>query len=235
MWVSQPADNLYQLLIQQMKSNTFEIPGWVLIVGTLIISVLILIALAFSAQQRVISNLSLPITITEYFDYQCIHCAKFAPTTVELRELHGDKVKFEYKAYPILGDMSLELAYGAEAARIQGKFLEYHDKTFELVNQVFDGTLESTEVTAVKVAEQITDLDLEKFATDMASDSVKKLVSDSKAAGSKLGVTSTPTVFIAGQVVQVGKTNASTGETDYTEFKDTVARLIKEAEAKSTN
>lgn len=188
--------------------------------------------LVANQNQKVIDNITLPLTITEYFDYQCTHCADFHPAIAEVKQKYGDDVVVEYKPYPFLSELSYTLAYGAEAAREQNKHIEYHDAVFEKVKQVFDGVGNSADVTPEFFAEEL-NLDMDKFTSDYNNAEIRARVDASKSEGASLGVNSTPTVFIAGQVIdELGMINTVTGEVDYSLFINKVADLIELAKSK---
>ncbi len=79
----------------------------------------------------------------------------------------------------------------AEAAHLQGKFWEMHDK-------IFANQKDLSPETFVRYAEEI-GLDVEKFKKDMASAAVKKRIDEHVARASKVGVTGTPSFFINGR------------------------------------
>jgi protein-disulfide isomerase len=180
-----------------------NIPGSVWLMGLVIAGVLGLIGLAMVSQQQTFADVKLPVEITEYFDYQCSHCAEFAPTMAEIKAKYGDKVNITYKHYAFLNDNSFVLAYAAEAAREQGKFLEFHDLIFTTFNGVLASTTDATALDPITLAQTL-ELDMDKFDADRNSDVIQDRVRNDKSEGAKLGVSSTPTVFVYGQKVSIG-------------------------------
>ena len=73
------------------------------------------------------------VTLVEYSDFQCPACGQFYPYVKEVVEEHGDKLRFEYKHFPLITihKNAVPAARAAEAASQQGKFFEMHDKLFE--------------------------------------------------------------------------------------------------------
>lgn len=206
-----------------------KIPTSVWIMITLIVCALLVLGVAFWSENRRQANVTLPLEITEYFDYRCTHCADFSIVLDEVKSEHGEKVKVTYRHYPFLVEQSYDLAYGAVAAEKQDKFLEYHKAAFDTFIEIRDNNGDETELDPVKIAEKI-GLDLEQFNTDRVSEETKARVAQDKAAGTSAGVSGTPFVTIFGKVVETGSVDPATGGITYQPFKDTVARLISIAE-----
>jgi protein-disulfide isomerase len=82
-------------------------------------------------------------------------------------------------------------AHAAEAAHLQGKFWEMHDKLFEHQNALLPADLE-------RYATEI-GLDVAKWKADIASDAVTQKVTQDQADGMKLELTGTPTVYVNGR------------------------------------
>jgi protein-disulfide isomerase len=89
----------------------------------------------------------------------------------------------------------------AEAANLQGKFWEMHDKIFE--NQ---RKLDSEQY--LTYAQEL-GLDVEKFKKDLKSDAVKKRLDDDTSQAAKLGVTGTPAFFVNGRFLSGAQPFAS--------------------------
>src|SRR5690349_12278456 len=109
-----------------------SIPSSVWFLGSLLLGALFIGILVLSANGQIRDNVQFPIEIVEYFDYRCSHCAAAFSEVEEIKNTYGDKVQIVPKHFPLpIGQNSFTLAYGAEAARNQGKFQEYHDETFK--------------------------------------------------------------------------------------------------------
>ncbi|HVH45330.1 MAG TPA: thioredoxin domain-containing protein, partial [Labilithrix sp.] len=80
---------------------------------------------------------SAPLTIVEFADFQCPHCAQFAPMLDKLIESRKDEIRFAYKFY-VLGKFpnSENAARAAVAAGKQGKFWEMHHAIFAHQDQL---------------------------------------------------------------------------------------------------
>jgi protein-disulfide isomerase len=86
----------------------------------------------------------------------------------------------------------------SESASLQGKFFEMYRLLFE--NQSDWSELADPNPVFVGYAQQI-GLNLERFKTDLASTTLKKLITDSADEGIKIGISGTPTFFINGKVI----------------------------------
>jgi protein-disulfide isomerase len=139
-------------------------------------------------------NASAPITIVEFSDYQCPFCARVNPTLDLVRKTYGDKVKIVFKDYPLPNH--LEAPKAAEAARCAGeqkKYWEMHDAMF--ANQRALG------VPALKQTARAIGLDGAAFDTCLDSGRHTGAVLAGGELGSKMGVNSTPTLYINGRPV----------------------------------
>ncbi|MGA9770611.1 MAG: thioredoxin domain-containing protein [Blastocatellia bacterium] len=136
-----------------------------------------------------------PVTIIEFTDYQCPSCAKSQPIIEEVAKEYGDKVRLVARDFPLeQHTFAAKAAEAAEAAREQGKYWEYVAVLFK--NQ--------TALEVVKLKEYATQVGLDRTKFDQALDSGKfadKVQRDLRE-GDKLGVNSTPTVFINGKRIR---------------------------------
>ncbi|MCU0550527.1 MAG: DsbA family protein [Leptolyngbya sp. Prado105] len=130
------------------------------------------------------------VTLVEYGDYQCPHCAKACKIIRAIQQQMGDSLRFVFRHFPQaqLHPDSLHAAEAAEAAGSQGKFWEMHDRLFAAQNALDDGSL-------VEYAVEM-ELDVDRFLSEMAGDiHVPHIVEDIES-GTASGVCSTPTLFI---------------------------------------
>lgn len=141
------------------------------------------------------------VTLTEYSDFQCPACGAFEPVVANVLATYGDKIKFEYRHYPLpIHSYAQQAAIAAEAAAQQDKFFEYHDKLF--ANQQTWANSQTPQVLFVQYASEL-GLDVEKFKRHMKSsilrDAIKKDFKDAQ----DMGLTGTPTFFLNGQKMEV--------------------------------
>ena len=147
-------------------------------------------------------NENAAITLVEYSDFQCPACGAFQPTVNEVMAEFGDKVKFEYKHYPLvqIHPFAEPAARAAEAAGQQGKFFEYADILFAKQNE----WSKSTNPTGFfkKYAEEL-GLDLTKFAQHQKSSLLQGNIKANMLEARELGLTGTPSFYLNGVKMEV--------------------------------
>jgi protein-disulfide isomerase len=135
-----------------------------------------------------------PVTLVEFTDYQCPSCAQQFPVIERIIAEMGDRVRVVVRDYPLsMHANAFKAAEAAEAAREQGKYWEYTALLFR--NQ------SALEVANLK--QYATSLGLDRARFDAALDSgkfadkVRRDILD----GDKVGVSSTPSLFVNGRRV----------------------------------
>jgi protein-disulfide isomerase len=125
--------------------------------------------------------------VIEYADLECPYCAKADML------LRGLPVRRVFRHFPVVSKhpRARVLAHAAEAAALQGAFWELHDSLYE-----DQGRLEDPHLWAR--VERL-GLDLERFQSDRRSERVLARVERDFRSGIRAGVTSTPTLFVAGR------------------------------------
>ena len=137
---------------------------------------------------------SAPITIVEFSDYQCPFCARVNPTLEQVRKTYGDKVKIIFKDFPLPNHpQAPKAAEAAHCAGEQGKYWEMHDHMF--ANQ------RALNVPELKQYASALGLDAAKFGQCLDSGKHAGLVALGTAQGEKMGVNSTPTLYINGRAL----------------------------------
>lgn len=144
------------------------------------------------------------VTLLEYGDYECPYCQQYYPTVKEAVAKFGDKIKFQFRNFPLtnIHKNAFAASRAAEAAAMQDKFWEMHDALYESSNyQAW-----TTAANPIPAFEQIaTSLGLNKakFKTDYASSAVNDAINADMAEGNKLGISGTPTFFINGKKTDI--------------------------------
>ncbi|MDH3625270.1 MAG: DsbA family protein [Myxococcales bacterium] len=130
-----------------------------------------------------------PVTIYEFSDFQCPHCRLAAPYLKKIVDDSNGKVKLVFKQYPLPGHpKAREAAKAAIAADRQGKFWEMHDLIFRNQAKLETANFEN-------YAKEL-GLDLERFRVDVKSKEVEAKVDADRAEGKKVGVDSTPSIYV---------------------------------------
>jgi protein-disulfide isomerase len=132
------------------------------------------------------------VAIVEYSDFECPFCARVVPTLNQIQETYGDKVKLVYKHLPLrIHPQAQPAAAASEAARLQGKFWEMHDKIFANQRELSDAKY-------VEWAREL-GLDVERFERDRKSEAVLARIKKDEEEAARLGVGGTPAFFINGR------------------------------------
>lgn len=142
------------------------------------------------------------VTLVEYGDFQCPYCGLYYPTLKQVKQTYGDKIKFQFVHFPLtsLHPNAFAASRAAEAAGMQGKFWEMHDKLYEQ-QQAWSNAKDPLAVFS-GYAETI-GLDVNKFRTDFASRQVNDIINADMADGNSKKLTATPTFFLNGKKVEV--------------------------------
>jgi len=134
-----------------------------------------------------------PVTIVEFSDFECPYCRSMLGTIKNVQETYGEKVRLVYRQFP-LNSIHPNAQRAAEAslcANEQGKFWEMHDLMFE------DQSGLSVEALTQKA--KTLELDDATFETCLSSNKYAEQVKKDVMAGTVVGVTGTPAVFINGR------------------------------------
>ncbi|MFQ5690854.1 MAG: DsbA family protein [Gemmatimonadota bacterium] len=142
-----------------------------------------------------------PVTIMEFADYQCPHCAEFSAVTGRMiRQNYAEGaglVRWVMFDYP-LGSFpnSVPAALAARCAGAQGAYWPMHDML--LGRQARWGFSRSPEKKFEEFAEQL-GLDRGKFKQCLKDRTYLQQVLGARGYGDQLGVQATPTVFLNGR------------------------------------
>ena len=138
---------------------------------------------------------SAPVTVIEFSDFQCPFCQRVAPTIKRLCDTYGDKVRIVWKDFPLtqIHPQAFKAAEAAHCAGDQGKYWEYHDRLFANQQQLLPEDLKK----------HAADIGLDGAAFNACLDTSKygERVRDGVAQGQRLGVNSTPTIYINGRML----------------------------------
>jgi protein-disulfide isomerase len=135
------------------------------------------------------------VTIVEFSDFQCPYCLRAMPTLKQVQQKYGSRVRVVWKDFPLyrIHPQALKAAEGARCAEEQGKFWPYHDILFANQSALMLDDLK-------KYAKDLS-LDTPRFNMCMDSAKYAARVKEGIDAGMRLGVSSTPTLFINGRVL----------------------------------
>ena len=158
---------------------------------------------------------SAPVEITEYADYQCPFCQTFATLqmpTIEERLVETGRLRWRYRDFPLQQHPFARLAaHSAACADEQGKYWPQHDRIYAGQSQ-WASASDAAGIFRRYAGE--TGLDLGRYDACMSSGKYAGRIQASYEEGVRAGVTSTPTLLVAGRLYQ--------GRFD----SDAIARLV---------
>ncbi|MCT2582098.1 DsbA family protein [Actinophytocola gossypii] len=148
------------------------------------------------------------VTIVEFLDYQCPACAAYyTNVTKQLEEDYADRVTFVTRNFPLsMHPLAQPAARAAEAAAAQGRYREMYHQLYDNYQQwavTEDGQrVSDDEQRATTLFDSYATeigLDLDRFHTDLASAEIQRRIDADVAAGERVGVSSTPTIYVNGE------------------------------------
>jgi len=136
------------------------------------------------------------ITIVEFGDFMCPHCADSALSVRTITAEYPNRVRYIFRDFPIedLHPGSTQIHIAGECAKEQGKFWPFHDKVFQNQESI---TAENISAYVAQVGINIKDFD-ECIASGRYDNEVARDVSD----GREAGVYGTPTFFFNGRKIE---------------------------------
>lgn len=132
------------------------------------------------------------VTVVEYGDFQCPHCAEATQVIEELQQ-NDPNVRFAFRHFPLVDahPSAVDAAIAAECAARQGKFWEFYMLLFENPTALDRASI-------IAYAQDV-GLDLDQFQSDLEDPSVKDKINSDLASAANSGVNATPTIFINSQ------------------------------------
>jgi protein-disulfide isomerase len=149
-------------------------------------------ALFNSPRHVVIGNPKGDVNFVEFFDYNCGYCKRAFGDVAKLIDKEK-QVRFILKELPILSKGSEEASRVALAAKMQGKYWEFHRAMLESSGQ-------ANEASALRVAEKV-GVDMPRLKKDMSSPEVKKEIEETRALAGKLGIQGTPHFMVGDRII----------------------------------
>jgi len=156
------------------------------------------------------------VTIVEFGDYQCPACGQAHPIVKEVIKNYADKINFVFRNYPLSQHKNAQIAaQAAEAANVQGKFWEMHDKLYDTQK---DWEESSKPLDMFLTYAKDLGLDVNKFKSDVEGQKFTTEIGQDMNDGNNLSVNATPTFYINGQVLP--------GVPSYSDFKAIIDPLL---------
>lgn len=131
--------------------------------------------------------------LVEYGDFECPYSGQAFPIVLQARRQLGSRLRFVFRHFPLaeIHPRADAAAQAAEAAALQGRFWEMHDRLYQNQQKLSDDDL-------VEHAAALR-LDVDAFAAAMTGDVTSEHVRADFMSGVRSGVEGTPTFFIGGQ------------------------------------
>jgi protein-disulfide isomerase len=144
-------------------------------------------------RDHVLGDASAAVTLVEFADFECSHCARAAALVDELRGRLGSRLRFAFRHFPIaeLHPHAQLAAEASEAAGAQGRFWEMYALLFANQNALDRASL-------IGYAQRL-GLDVDRFAGDLEDRAFRDVVALQAEGGLWIGVTGTPAFFIDGR------------------------------------
>lgn len=146
---------------------------------------------------QVYGNKASKVVLIEYGDFQCPGCGGAYPQLKKIKETYKDQIAFIFRNFPLtaIHPNALAAATAAEAAGLQGKFWEMHDKLYE--NQNAWSSIDASKRTSIYTGyAQDIGLNIDQFKTDLSDPKIVAKINRDRAFGKKLNVDSTPTLYL---------------------------------------
>jgi len=154
------------------------------------------------------------VTIVAFADFQCPYCQRAQNVIDQVMKSYGGKVQLVHRDFPLEGHaQAFAAARAARCAGEQGRFWDYHRSLM-----VQRGDMTETDLRQRAVGLK---LEIAPFTTCLGSERHDPAIRDGLEAGLKLGVNSTPTFFVNGQML--------VGAKPFEDFKDAIETELKRA------
>lgn len=173
------------------------------------------------------------VTLVEYGDYECPICEAYYLPVKQVQSQFDKQIFFQFRNLPLtaIHQNAFAGARAAEAAGLQGKFWQMHDKLYD--NQNSWVSVANPQTLFATYAQQI-GLNVSQFDSDYSSGKVNDAINADLAAFAKTGKEqATPTFFLDGQYVSNTQlSDPQTGQPDVNKFVQVInAEIAKKSKA----
>ncbi len=157
-------------------------------------------------EDHVFGTDSQKVVLVEYGDFQCPGCGSLYPKLHTVKEKYKDQLTFVFRNFPLtsIHPNALVAATAAEAAGLQGKWWEYHDKLFENQSDWSNLNANNREAKFEAYAKDL-GLNTETFTKDLSSKKIIDKIDRDRKLGKKAGADSTPTLILNGKKLAQGQ------------------------------
>lgn len=147
-----------------------------------------------------VGNEKAPVTLMEWGEYESEECAKANEVVKQVLEKYGDKIRFQFRHFPLtkIHQRSLKASESAVAAGQTGKFWEMHNILF--ANRRNLGT------TSLKLYSREAGISDKNFLDNLVNGTYGWQVQDDIKEGMEKGVKEPPTFFVNDEMVTLKPT-----------------------------
>jgi len=147
-----------------------------------------------------VGNEKAPVTLMEWGEYESEECAKANEVVKQILEKYGDKIRFQFRHFPLtkIHQRSLKASESAVAAGQTGKFWEMHNILFN--NRRNLGT------TSLKLYSREAGISDKNFLDSLVNGVYGWQVQDDIKEGMEKGVKEPPTFFVNDEMVTLKPT-----------------------------
>lgn len=134
-----------------------------------------------------------PVTVVEFFDYQCGYCKKAFGEMKDLVDNSKGKIRAIYIEFPILTPQSGTSARAALAAARQGKYIEAHRAFMGSRGVLTDDRIDEIAANA--------GIDVKQMRKDMDDSALGRALAENADMARAIGINGTPAFLINGKLV----------------------------------
>lgn len=151
-----------------------------------------------------------PITIVEFSDYQCPHCARAAMTMPEILRGYGDRVRLVHKDYPLNNECNPKMTGPAHPmaclAAKTGRcvFLKKGDAAFFVYSETLFANQQKLSDAYIKETAATQGVSGAELDTCLADFSTQQTIVEEAQEGTAAGVQGTPAIYVNGRLVEYG-------------------------------
>ncbi|MEO8573731.1 MAG: thioredoxin domain-containing protein [Pyrinomonadaceae bacterium] len=161
-----------------------------------------------AAPPNMLGSPTASVTVEEFADFQCPTCGTTHPIMKEIQSTYGSKIRFVFREFPLaMHDKAYDAAVAAEAAGMQGKFWAMQDQLFTN-QQTWSSPSANPKQIWSEYAQKI-GLNVQQWENDVAGISAKSRVDQDMQRGKGLNVSSTPSVYVNGELVPFPEMNVA--------------------------
>lgn len=142
-------------------------------------------------------NLSAPITIIDFSDFQCYLCNRYIQNTepqINATYIQTGKAVLIFKHLPNRGFDSMDAALAAQCTNGQGKFWQYHKLLYDNQKAIDSGWVNKANLK--KFASEIPGLDTQEFSSCLDSEKYKTFIQSDIDLALSFGFKETPSFII---------------------------------------